>query len=261
MMIHDPHDLLAAYAIDAVENDDRIRVEQHVAHCPRCQAELDGYRDVAAAIGNSVEKVPDALWACISRRLVERPIDGAPPMPVLVRPDLDQGGHGREGADASQARPSLWRTSIVSAIAVAAMTAIAFLGLSLAHASNQNAQLRGALGETDHTAVVAALDTPGHRLISLGNARHRGSAQFVVLPDGRGYLVKSDLPSLSAKETYQLWGVVGGQPISIGILGRNPEQVTFTFAGSPSPSQLGINVEPAGGSVVPSSPMLVEGTI
>ena len=41
----------------------------------------------------------------------------------------------------------------------------------------------------------------------------------MVLPDGRGYLVQSDLPSLSAKETYQLWGVVGGQPISIGILG------------------------------------------
>ena len=58
MMIHDPHDLLAAYALDAVENDDRLRVEQHVAHCPRCQAELDGYRDVAAAIGNSVEKYP-----------------------------------------------------------------------------------------------------------------------------------------------------------------------------------------------------------
>ena len=80
-------------------------------------------------------------------------------------------------------------------------------------------------------------------------------------PISSGYLVKSDLPSLSAKETYQLWGVVGGQPISIGISGRNPEQVTFTFAGWPRPSQLGINVEPAGGSVVPSSPMLVEGTI
>src|SRR5580692_3334217 len=138
MMIHDPHDLLAAYAIDAVENDDRLRVEQHVAHCPRCQSELDGYRDVAAAIGNSVEKVPDALWACISRRLVERPIDGAPPMPVLVRPDFDQASHRREGVDASRRRPSMWRTSIVGVIAVAVMTVITLLGLSLAHANNQN---------------------------------------------------------------------------------------------------------------------------
>jgi len=260
-MIHDPHDLLAAYALDAVESEDRFGVEQHVAHCPRCQAELDGYRDVAAAIGNSVEKVPDKLWSSISSRLVERPIDGAPPMPVLLRPDFDQGGHRREGVDASRRRLSMWRRSTVSVIAVAAVTVITFLGLGLAHANNQNAQLRGALGEISHSTVVAALDTPGHRLISLTNARHGGSAQFVVLPDGRGYLVKSDLPSLSAKETYQLWGVVSGQPISIGILGRNPGQVTFTFAGSPSPSQLGINVEPAGGSVVPSSPMLVEGTI
>ena len=260
-MIHDPNDLLAAYALDAVESEDRFGVEQHVAHCPRCQAELDGYRDVAAAIGNSVEKVPDKLWSSISSRLVERPIDGAPPMPVLLRPDFDQGGHRREGVDASRRRLSMWRRSTVSVIAVAAVTVITFLGLGLAHANNQNAQLRGALGEISHSTVVAALDTPGHRLISLTNARHGGSVQFVVLPNGRGYLVRSDLPSLSAKETYQLWGVVSGQPISIGILGRNPGQVTFTFAGSPSPSQLGINVEPAGGSVVPSSPMLVEGTI
>src|SRR5450631_56870 len=127
-MIHDPHDLLAAYALDAVENEDRLRVEQHVAHCPRCQAELDGYRDVAAAIGNSVEKVPETLWSRISSRLVERPIDGAPPMPVLLRPDFDQGAHPREVVDASRRRASMWRTSTMTVIAVAAMTVIAFLG-------------------------------------------------------------------------------------------------------------------------------------
>jgi anti-sigma-K factor RskA len=260
-MIHDPHDLLAAYALDAVENEDRLGVEHHLAQCPRCQAELDGYRDVASAIGNSVEDVPETLWSSISNRLVERPIDGVPPMPpVFLRADFDHYGERREAVNASRRRP-MWRTSTVSVIAVAAVTVITFLGISLAHVNNQNAQLRGALGEISHTTVVAALDTPGHRLISLTNAHHRESAQFVVLPDGRGYLVKSDLPSLSAKETYQLWGVVSGQPISIGILGRDPGQVTFTLAGSPSPSRLGINVEPAGGSVVPSSPMLAEGTI
>src|SRR5580704_2815263 len=131
MMIHDPHDLLAAYALDAVENDDRLRVEHHVAHCLRCQADLDGYRDVAASIGNSVEKVPDTLWSRISSRLVERPIDGAPPMPVLLRPDFDQGGQRHEAVDATRRRSSMWRRSTVSVIAVAAMTAIAFLGLSL----------------------------------------------------------------------------------------------------------------------------------
>jgi anti-sigma-K factor RskA len=261
-MIHDPQDLLAAYALDAVENEDRFGIEQHLAQCPRCQAEIDGYRDVAAAIGNSVENVPETLWSSISSRLIERPIDGVPSMPpMFLRSDCDQGGHRREGVDTTRRRPSMWRTSTRAVIAVAAMTVLAFLGISLAHANNQNAQLRGALGETAHTTVGAALDTPGHRLISLTNARHQESAQFVVLPVGRGYLVKSNLPLLSAKETYQLWGVVNGQPISIGILGRDPGQVTFTLAGSPSPSQLGINVEPAGGSVVPSSPMLVEGTI
>ena len=36
----------------------------------------------------------------------------------------------------------MWRRSTVSVIAVAAVTVITFLGLGLAHANNQNAQLR-----------------------------------------------------------------------------------------------------------------------
>ena len=41
-------------------------------------------------------------------------------------------------------------------------------------------------------------------------------------PDGQGYLVKSDLPTLSSAKTYQLWGVINGQPISLGLLGQAP---------------------------------------
>jgi len=167
----------------------------------------------------------------------------------------------RNAAKATPRRTSHWRKAAAASIAIAAVAIIVSFGLSLAHANNQNAQLQGAIGETAHTAVVAALETPGHKLVTLRDASHRELAQFVVLPDGRGYLVSSLLPTLASKQTYQLWGVVSGQPISLGLLGRSPKQVTFTLAGSPRPSQLGINVEPAGGSVVPSAAMLVEGTV
>ena len=52
---------------------------------------------------------------------------------------------------------------------------------------------------------------------------HEALAQFVVLPDGRGYLVESTLPALVSTETYQLWGVVGGQTLSLGLIGAIPE--------------------------------------
>ena len=54
--------------------------------CPRCQAELDGFREVAGALGNSVEPLPEGLWSGIASRLPERHEDEEqlPPMPRLV---------------------------------------------------------------------------------------------------------------------------------------------------------------------------------
>jgi anti-sigma-K factor RskA len=71
----------------------------------------------------------------------------------------------------------------------------------------------------------------------------------------------SDMPTLPSKDTYQLWGVFGAKKISLGLLGRSPRQATFTSAGSRAPSALAITVEPAGGSVFPTSPMLASGTV
>ena len=149
----------------------------------------------------------------------------------------------------------------MASLAVAAAAVAAVLGVNLVDANNQVAQLQGAIGETAHTAVVAALETQGHKVVNLKSTSGKQLAEFVVLPSGQGYLVDSRLPELSSKETYQLWGVVNGQTISIGVLGRSPHLVTFTLAGSPEESRLGITAEPAGGSILPSQAMLASGTV
>ena len=110
-------------------------------------------------------------------------------------------------------------------------------------------------------SAAAALRVPGHKVVNVESAHHVQLAQFVVLPSGQGYLVKSNLPTLSSAHTYQLWGVINGQAISLGLLGQTPHAAGFTFAGSPTPSKLGITVEPAGGSVVPTGSMLAAGTV
>ena len=84
-MTHDEvSELLAAYALDAVDGDERTELEEHLAACPRCRGELDGLREVAGALGNSVEPLPEGLWSQIASRLPEREAgDEAPAMPVL----------------------------------------------------------------------------------------------------------------------------------------------------------------------------------
>ncbi len=60
-----------------------------------------------------------------------------------------------------------------------------------------------------------------------------------MLPDGTGYLVKSSMPTLASTETYQLWGIVKGSPVSIGVMGAKPGHVTFTMDSSPAPVGVG----------------------
>ena len=144
---------------------------------------------------------------------------------------------------------------------VAAAAVVTVLSVSLVHANDQVSQLQRSLGAgAPPGAVVAALETPGHKVVNMEGTNHVRVAQFVIA-DGRGYLVTSTLPALSADHTYQLWAVINGQTISLGLMGQKPDQATFTLAGSPSVSRLAITVEPSGGAVLPSRPMVAQGTV
>jgi anti-sigma-K factor RskA len=271
-MTHDEvSELLGAFALDAVDHDEYEAIEAHLAECPRCRAEVDAHREVAAALGNSVEPLPDGLWESIASRLPPRQDADVPPMPLLLRAsDDDEGaedptprtfraprrlGSSRPGRSARSARS---RLGVVGAIAVAAAAAAIVLGVNLAHDDHQISQLQAVVGTS---AVNVALHTPGHKLVHVESPSHQQLAEFVVVPGGQGYLVKSTLPTLSSGQTYQLWGVINRKTISLGLLGQSPHRVTFTSAGSQTPSSLAITVEPAGGSVIPTPPMLATGTV
>ena len=261
MMTHEEvSELLAVFALDAVASHEHDEIEQHLSSCPRCRAELDAHREVAAALGNSVEALPEGLWSSISSRLPTR-IDGdPPPMPRLyVDPDERAAEAGSPGPS-GRSRPRRV-TAIVGSIAAVAAVIAAVLAVSLVHDSHRITNLQQAVGASAHNAVVAALHTSGHKVVTLESSGHQLLAEFVVVPDGRGYMVKSNLPALPSTETYQLWGQLDGHSISLGLLGRSPKQATFTSAGSRSPSVLAITVEPAGGSITPTPPMLATGEV
>ena len=52
-MTHDEvSELLGAFALDAVDGEEYEQIEAHLSECPRCRAEVDAHREVAAALGN-----------------------------------------------------------------------------------------------------------------------------------------------------------------------------------------------------------------
>ena len=246
----------AAYALDAVVGDECRIVEGHLEQCPRCRVEFDAFRDVAAGLGNSMASLPDGLWLSIESRL--NADENEPrPMPRLIGDPA--AGDSRASAPVASAGLDSCRLRRRGSVLGAAAAAVALLGFGLVWTNDEASRLQAAPA-SQPTGVVSALETPGHKVIDLGNGSTRTLAQF-VLADGRGYLVSSTLPALRPSKTYQLWGVVDGQPISLGLLGESPSESVFTLAGSSVPSQLRITVEPSGGSVVPSGAVVAAGLV
>jgi anti-sigma-K factor RskA len=257
MSHEDAVEFLGAYALDAVDGDEFAELEEHVESCPRCRAELDGLREVAAAMGNSVEPLPEALWSNIAGRLPERQPDDEPP----AMPQLAPEGRStfRRHPDGRRRRRRSALTTI-GAVAVAAAAVAVVLGISLVQADNKVSHLQASAARSA-SAVTTALHAPGHRVVNLDTSTHAELARVVVVPSGQGYLVSSNLPALGHDRTYQLWAIEGGRPISLGLLGSSPRQAAFTMAGSARPSHLSITAEPTGGSVSPTTPIVATGRL
>jgi anti-sigma-K factor RskA len=257
MMSHDEaSELLGVAALNAIDAETMAAIEEHAATCPRCQSELDGYRAVAAALGNSVEELPEGLWTNISSQLWERKGESVemPPLLYGVTP-------AEVVAIGSATRTSRRLRNTLGALTFAAAASIVVLALSLSSAQNHVTNLEGKLAFSSRSVVQRALKAPGHQIVNLTSDTDAKLAEFVMLPDGTGYLVKSNMPGLSADKTYQLWGIVNGSPVSIGVMGSSPGQVTFTLDTTPSPSELAVTVQQAGGSLTPAKNFVASGPV
>jgi anti-sigma-K factor RskA len=262
----DASELLGAYALDAVDGAELTDVEEHLATCPRCRAELDGLREAAGALGNSVEQPPEELWSRIASQLGDHSGEDEEPPPM---PELTVGKPDRSpfrAASTGRTRRSRSNTVLLGAVAVAASAVAIVLGIGLVHSQDNVTNLQQSVAHeravaAQRTPAEVALHTPGHRVVSLVNGANVELARFVIVPGGRGYLVSSSLPALGNGQTYQLWAISGTTPISLGLLGVSPQGSTFTIAGAPLTAKLALTAEPSGGTVAPTGAIVASGTV
>ena len=246
---HQIQELLGAFALDAVDDDERDVVEAHLAGCPRCRAEVEGHRETAALLAHSGERAPEAVWDRIAETLDEAP-------PVL---DLDRIAPLQPGAPLSQptgaaddlaerraarAVPRSVSLRVAAAtMAVAAGLAL-FLGVALGRNDNALLERLEQLADDMEEAVVSnaafvALADPENEHVTLASTDGQATAQVVRRPDGTGYLVPGNLATLPPGRVYQLWAVrtdargldLPPLKISLGVLGPSPDVSAFRMAG------------------------------
>ncbi len=237
-------ELLGAYALDAVDGDERARLEDHLRDCARCSDEVQQHREVAAHLAYGGGDAPEGLWGRIAAALE----DTTSPELATLYP-LAERTHTRRPA------PALLAAAVVVA-------ALGVLGWQVHRESGQVSSLRAALASPGVVrAATAAAADPLARVSVLASADGRIQLTGVLERDGSGYLLRAGaLPALPAGETYQLWGISGADRISLGLLGANPTVVAFHAAG-PGITALAITAEAGGGAVQPTTTPVVVGRL
>jgi len=252
-------ELLGAYALDAVDGDERSELEHHVATCNDCQAELDGYLTVTAVLAGAGEQAPDSAWDGISEHL-------HPEQPSL--------------APTPEAKPSnviplrstnRWWVAVTAAAAVAALvlggayvserSTVDGLRGEVASAESRAADAESALSGIQAETALAraardAAESANSLQVSLRADSTAAATTIVLTEDGTGYIADSTLPALPEGRTYQLWAVVDGRVISAGVLGADPDVVPFRVD-PVGLEALAITEEVVGGVAVSENPILV----
>jgi hypothetical protein len=236
-------DLLGAYALDAVDDDERVVVRDHLAGCARCRAEVQEHQEVATFLAHGGGDAPAGVWERIAGSLEE-----SPPGLRLVPAD--------PASPPAPARrlPRPGRLSLVAAAAAAAVVGV--LGLQVTRQDDRIDELEVALDEPLEVAYAAALADPRSDIIELASPDGQVALRGAVAPDGTGYLRAAPLPGLDADRTYQLWGGAGDQLVSLGVLGHDPDIVSFTA----HPYELfAITEEASPGVITSANPPVVSG--
>jgi hypothetical protein len=240
----DIHSLVGAYAVDAVDDVERARFEQHLLVCADCRAEVTSLRAASAELSHLDDTAPPARLRkdVMARIRATRPLP--PPVEGAAAPDQAE-PRAQESEDEPgrrrQRRAGRW---------LAAAAAVVVLGGGSAVAAwqpwNQPPQ--------QVTVASRVLDAPdakrSEKPLPIG-----GSATLVRSAEvGRAVLLTHELPAPPDGKVYELWlQTPAGDMEPAGLMSKHGQQ-TFVLKGDASAAVgAGITIEPAGGSPKPTS--------
>jgi len=235
--------MTGAYAVDALDADERSIFEEHLSVCPACAQEVRELQATAARLGSAVALPPPA--GLRDRVLAE--VGSVRQLPPVKEPR-----HASPAAIGS-ARERWARRWMLAAAACLAVLAVGLgavateLYRDLQASRAAQARVIGVLSAVDARAATASGSggTTGTVVVS----RQRGELVFV----------SGGLPAVPRARTYQLWLIGPAGPRSAGLLGRSDGQTPPAVARDVADAEsVGVTVEPAGGSKRPTTkPVLI----
>jgi anti-sigma-K factor RskA len=234
--------MLAAYALDALEIDEKLQVEAHLETCPACQEILTQYQ----AVSNGLMAASPPVQP--SRRVRENVLAQTAPASQKI-----------DWAD-------LWRiffTRMIPAGALLGVLLLLVFNINLFRSTKQMLETQEALvrqNQTNQTAL-ALLTYPDAQVAIIEDENIYGT--LVYDPGGQlAVLNVWGLKPLSEGEAYQVWLIEPDQTRISGGVFSTPDQKGFTSFEIEAPTPIdsfigiGVTIEPQGGSPGPTGPRI-----
>jgi len=232
--MNEAHTLAGAYALHSLNDLERRRFERHLARCPDCAEELRELRETVARLALAGDRpAPPSLRAKVfaeiehTRQEPPRTAQSRRRVPRLPGPGL-----------------------LVAAVCLVA----ALVAGGVAVDARRDAQRTTALNR-EITAILTAPDA--RRAAARSDAT--GATSVVTSRSlDRALITTERLRPLPGSRTYQFWYMGTGAPRSAGTLepGSGDGTRTLIASGVRDARQIGVTIEPQGGSPQPTSPVL-----
>jgi anti-sigma factor RsiW len=244
---HELDELLGAFALDAVDGDEREQVERYLESSPRARAIVAEYRQTAAFLADAGTEAPPGLWERIEQSLADEPSRKEAPPVVPLAPR--RGRLGRFG------------------LAGAAAAAAVVIGVLAVQVVRQDDRIDDLAREAARGSVLAAAEAasrdPNATDVRLSSPEGAPAARVVYLPNGEGFVMSSNLRRLAPDLVYQIWARVGdpqsSRVISAGVLGPDPDVTAFRVGGPVL--EFMITEEPAPGVATSVNPAVARGSV
>lgn len=234
-MNDDIHALSGAYAVDALEREERELFERHLAECPACRDEVASLQTAAGQLAGLVETTPPAALrdSVLGQISTVRPL---PPTTAATSRTISS--HGPVAPRA----PLPMRSRLIAAVAAALLV---IGGLAVWRAVDTS---------PPPTVAEQVLDAPDAS--RLAHQLPGGATATIVRSKevGRAVLITSHLPAPPSGKVYQLWlQDPAGTMQPAGLMTASGDQVVVLAGNARDAIGAGITIEPAGGSLQPTT--------
>jgi anti-sigma-K factor RskA len=238
------HELSGAYALDALDPDERERFERHLRRCPSCAEDVQRMTSTATALAMAVAAEPPP-------GLKQRVLVAAAATPQLP-PLQPTAAKRRQGRHVIR---SAWFPRL--ALGVAAVGVAAAVVLAVVTVSTQD---RLDTVQAQNRAIAAVLAAPDAQIATAKSSTGGNATVVLSYAQQKMIFTSSGLPRLPNAKVYELWLLSTGSAVPAGLLPQPTDGKTAPVlaSGLTSADKVGVTVEPAGGTSSPTTtPILV----